>query len=354
MNNDRLRRGAALVFATILAGTAFLGVNAPRPAQAADLVASFTPADSLRLLGKDGRFTILLLGSDARPRLSGLRTDAILVVSVDPVSGKAAIVSIPRDTAYFPLAPLRTGKFSGRINALYSWIQRYYPKRNPGTQLRLIIGKAIGVEIDAYAILGFDGFRKLVNNVGGLDVYVATKVCDWSYWMTATQRGVCFPRGPNHVKDLRALAFARIRHTPGGDYSRARRQQQLIVAAQRKVNARTVAALASLLLAGKGLYKTDLPPLGTWGPLIFAMAARADAAHARKAVFQPSTFAYGISGYRIVMKIAPVRSWVTTYFPPKHYNGTWLPPEPTPTPTPTPEPTPTPTPAPTPEPTPTP
>jgi LCP family protein required for cell wall assembly len=340
MNNERLRRGAALAFATILAGTAFLGVNAPRPAQAADLSASFLPADSLRLLGRDGRFTILLLGSDARPSLSGLRTDAILIASIDPRTGKAAIASIPRDTAYFPLAPLRTGKFAAKINGLYSWIKLHYPARNPGTELRKIIGKGIGIEIDAYAIVGFEAFRNLVNNVGGLDVLVGTKVCDYNYWISRTVHVVCFAKGWNHVKDLRALAFARIRHTPGGDYARAGRQQQLVKAAVGKVRTRGLASLASLLLAGRGLYKTDLPSLATYAPLIFAMASQTNLSTVKRVVFRPTTFAYGISGSRIVLKMAPVRQWVTNYFPPKHYLGTWLPPEPTPTPTPIPTPTP--------------
>ena len=165
-----------------------------------------------------------------------------------------------------------------------------------------------------------------------------------------------FYPGTPTLKDLRALAYARIRHLTGGDYNRARRQQQLIQSAVGKVRARGLASLASLLLAGRGLYKTDLPPLGTYGPLLFAIVARADVAHARKTVFQPRTFAYAISGYRNILKMAAVRAWVTTYFPPKYYLGTWLPPEPAPAPTPTPTPTPepTPTPAPTPKPTPTP
>jgi LCP family protein required for cell wall assembly len=355
MNTDRLRRGAAVAFAAIVAASAAFAGNAPRPAQAADLAAtSFTPADSLRILGRDGRFTILLLGSDARPSLSGLRTDAILIASVDPVTGKAAIASIPRDTAYFPLSPLRTGKFSGRINALYSWIKRYYPKRNPGTELRKIIGKALGVEIDAFAMLGFDGYRRSVNNVGGLDVYVAKTLYDPVYSMRRGQHGVRFYRGWNHLVDLRALAYARIRHLEGGDYNRSRRQQQLIAAAVGKVRLRGVDSLASLIAASGGLRKTDLPL--AYAPLIFAMVSRANVAQARRVVFQPRTYAYGISSYRIVLKMAAVRAWVRTYFPPAHYLGTWLPPEPAPTPTPTPAPTPTPTPTPeiTPTPTPTP
>ena len=352
MNTDRLRRGAAVAFAAIVAASAVATGPAPKAAKAADLAATSTPADSLRILGRDGRFTILLLGSDARPGLSGLRTDAILIASVDPVTGKAAIASIPRDTASFPLAPLRAGNFPGKINALYSWIKRYYPRRNPGTELRKIIGKALGIEIDAFALTGFDGFRRLVNNVGGVDVYVPQTLYDPVYSMRRGQRGVHFYRGRNHLADLRGLAYARIRHLAGGDYNRARRQQQLIVAAEQKVEARGVGSLASLLLAGRGLYKTDLPL--ALAPLIFAIVSQADVAHARRTVFQPRTFAYAISGYRNILRMAVCRAWVRTYFPPIHALNAWLPPEPTPTPTPTPTPDATPTPTPDATPTPTP
>jgi LCP family protein required for cell wall assembly len=333
-----LGRGAAVAVAAVLAASAIFTGPGPKPAQAADVFPTFTAAQSLRLLGRDGRFTILLLGSDARPSLSGLRTDAILIASVDPFTGKAAIASIPRDTAYFPLAPLRAGKFSGRINALYSWIKRYYPRRNPGTELRKIIGRALGVEIDAYVMFGFDAFRKSVNNVGGLDVYLPVRLRDPVYSMTAGKYGVTFPAGWNHLLDLRALAFARIRHLAGGDYSRSARQQKLVAAAVGKVRLRGVSSIASLVAASSaaGLRKTDLPSLAVYGPLIFAMVSRTTLSTAKRVVFKPRTYAYGISSYRIVMKLTPVRTWVRTYFPPRHYLGVWLPPVPAPTPTPTP------------------
>jgi LCP family protein required for cell wall assembly len=340
MNTDRLRRGAAVAFAAIVAASTTLTGNAPGPAKAADLTATSTPAESLRILGGDGRFTILLLGSDARWGITG-RTDAMLVASVDPVTGKAAILSIPRDTAYFPMAPVRAGKFPGKINALYPYLARTY--KTPGYQLRRIIGRAFGIEIDAYAIVTFGGFRKLVNNVGGLDVYVSRKVCDYSYWMTARKRGVCFNAGWNRqLKDLRALAFARIRHTPGGDYARAGRQQQLIVAATKKVRDRGEALVPNLLAVSTGLRKTDLPLALT--PLIYQIVSRANVGQAPRVVFKPSTYAYSISGYRNILKMAACKAWIRRYFPPVHWGNAWLPPEPTPTPTPIPTPTPEPTP----------
>jgi LCP family protein required for cell wall assembly len=330
-----------VAFAAIVAASTALTANAPGPAKAADLTAAYAPADSLRILGTDGRFTILLLGSDARTGITG-RTDAMLVASVNPATGKAAIFSIPRDTAYFPMAPVRTGKFPGKINALYPYLARYY--KTPGYQLRRIVGRAFGIEIDAYALITFSGFRKLVNNVGGLDVYLTRRVCDYSYWISATRPPpVCFKAGWNRqLKDLRALAFARIRHTPGGDYARSGRQQQLIVAATKKVRIRGEALVPNLLAVSTGLRKTDLP-LALY-PLIFQIVSQANVGQAPRVVFKPTTYAYSISGSRIILKMAACKLWIRQHFPLPSPGNAWLPPEPTPTPTPIPTPTPTPTP----------
>src|SRR4051794_33682328 len=69
------------------------------------------------LLGTDGRLTVLLLGSDYRPAHPGNRTDAIMVVSTDPTTGRTAGFSVPRDTIDFPLP--KSGVYHAKINALY-------------------------------------------------------------------------------------------------------------------------------------------------------------------------------------------------------------------------------------------
>ena len=79
------------------------------------------PVTVADLLGKDGRLTVLLLGSDKRKRIVGERTDAIIVASVDPKSGKVAMVSLPRDTVNVPTAPGRV--YAERINALFFELQ---------------------------------------------------------------------------------------------------------------------------------------------------------------------------------------------------------------------------------------
>ncbi|MDQ6793779.1 MAG: LCP family protein [Chloroflexota bacterium] len=346
-------RAAALAFAGILLGSAI--TVAPglerQPAAAPDAGASsgataslpfaglmdlasillvdpstYTPADSLRFLGHDGRFTTLLLGSDAR--FGGLagRTDAIIVASVDPATGKAAAFSIPRDMVNFPLPGGR--RYTGKINALYLTLARS-PTRsirlNPGLALRKIIGAALGIEIDAYALLGFTGFRRLVNAVGGLDVYVARTFRDPTYSIRSGQHGITFTRGWHHLRDLVALAFARTRHGDN-DYARARRQQQLVAAAVGKVETRGLGPLATLIAASAGVVKTDLQL--NYAPLAFAMVGTANLTYAPRTVFGPRTFAISVGGTSNMLKMAACRLWIRQHFPPVHYNGTWLPPTP--------------------------
>jgi len=353
-----LTRGASAAFAGVIALSAVVSGAGPASGSAADTAATrsasgngsltlaaladfastaftaaaFTTDMSRRILGRDGRFTILLLGSDARPSHPGIRTDTIIVASVDPVTRRTAAVSIPRDTVNFPLSGGRT--YRGKINALYQALA--HTTRSPGTALRKIVGSALGIEIDAYVVVGFDGFRKLVNNVRGLDVYVARSFYDATYSIRRGHRGFGLTRGWHHLVDLRALAFARTRHADS-DYARARRQQQLIVAAVGKVRSRGLAGLTMLLTASRGLVKTDLPL--SYAPLIFAIVSRADVGHAHQTVFGPSAFALSIGGYNNVLRLAACRAWIRRYFPPTHANGAWLPPVP-PTPSPTPSPAP--------------
>ncbi len=77
------------------------------------------PAKGLPVkLGKDGRLTVLLIGSDWRPDSGGERLDVLMVATIDPVTGEAAVVSIPRDMSGIPLAG---GGNSGgmRVNSIY-------------------------------------------------------------------------------------------------------------------------------------------------------------------------------------------------------------------------------------------
>jgi LCP family protein required for cell wall assembly len=328
-----LRHGAALAFAGIIASSAFVtgpapvraAVDASAPGQALDAPSAFTVEQSRRILGTDGRFTVLLLGSDGRRGVLMSRTDAILVASVDPSTRKAAIFSIPRDTVRFPTS--RTGRYAGKINALLPSLHRA-GKRPAGTALRKIIGSAMNIEIDAYALIGFNGFRKLVDNVGGVRVYVPRTLRDPKYTYLVRGRRVraVFTAGWQTLLNQRALAYARIRYVDN-DYARARRQQQLIVAAIQQVQSRTVARLAGLVAASTGVVLTDLPVRNPSDlEYIFAVVGQANLATAARVVFGPSTYASRAGTASIALKITACRTWIARNFPRPRPGGTWLPP----------------------------
>src|SRR6476659_1077157 len=135
------------------------------PSASPDPTPTPAPAGADPLLGTDGRLTVLLLGSDYRPAHPGNRTDAIMVVSVDPVTGKAAGFSIPRDTSGFPLPG--GGRFGNKINALYQYFLSH--GRGGGSAMEAAFAKAFGIEVDGYAFIGFAGVKHLVDAVGGVD-----------------------------------------------------------------------------------------------------------------------------------------------------------------------------------------
>ncbi len=310
--------------AVALAGTSIAGELDPT---------AMDTAAARRILGKDGRFTVLLLGADARGTGLGGRTDAMMVASVDPLTRKAAIVSIPRDIVQFPISATR--RFAGKVNALYQSL----PAATRGTTLRGIVGRALGIEIDAYVIVGFTAFRRLVAKVGGLDVTLAKRYYDPYYWVNRHRKGWGLSAGRHHLSSFNALIFARSRKGDN-DYGRARRQQQLVMSAVTKVRTLGPGVMAALVAAGRGYYKTDLPMADR--ALIFAMVARADLSHVNRTVFGPTVYASWRYGAGYVLNLARCKAWIRTYFPKPRSYGTWLPPAPTPAPTPVPTPVSTP------------
>jgi LCP family protein required for cell wall assembly len=229
--------------------------SAPSPSPAAPSpTPTAVPVDPL--FGDDGRFTVLLLGSDYRPTHPGNRTDAIMVVSVSSADGSVAAVSIPRDTARFPLPDGST--YDTKINALYQDTLRRLGRAAAGDEIKRIIGEGLGIQIDWYAFIGMYGVTELIDAIGGVDVVLETAVSDPYYWVNGQTQGVYFPAGRQHLNGARALIFARTRQGDS-DFQRARRQQLLVLATVDKVLARGVSRLPALLELGLRWVRTDLP-----------------------------------------------------------------------------------------------
>ncbi len=286
------------------------------PSPSASASALPTPAAADELLGTDGRLTVLLLGSDYRPAHPGNRTDAIMVVSVDPTTGKAAGFSIPRDVVDFPL-PER-GTYGSKINGLYQYLQA---KTNRGAaNMMKAVGRAFDLEIDNYVFIGFAGVQKLVSAVGGVDIRLQKPYYDALYWVNSHKRGWGLPAGKSHLNAADALIFARSRKGDS-DFGRARRQQILVMAAFSKVRKRGLDDLPKLIKAARDTVRTDLPLSRATD--LFKLYKTVKLDKVKKVVFGPKACAVRASGYDYHLVYAKCKTWIKKYFPKVRPFGTW-------------------------------
>jgi LCP family protein required for cell wall assembly len=174
--------------------------------------------------GGADRVTILLMGLDYRDWASGRgfpRTDSMMLVSIDPITRKAAMLSIPRD-----LWVEIPGFGHERINTAYpSGENNRLPGGGPELAMRTV-ESVVGVPIQYYAVIEFSAFERMIDEIGGIDVLVAERM----KISPIGRRSVWLEAEPNHLDGAEALAYARIRKVTGDDFGRAERQQQVAMA----------------------------------------------------------------------------------------------------------------------------
>ncbi len=250
------------------------------------------------LVGEDGRLTVLILGSDHRDGVIGERTDAIIVASVDPRSGRVSMVSLPRDTVNVPIAPGQV--YRGRINSLFWEYERAGGKTKPALQkVKRDLAYAFGVEIDYYALVEFDGLIRLINSIGGIDVTLKEALIDPT--MHVGKNGLKLKAGRRELDGKKALAFARSRHTDS-DYDRSKRQHQVLAAAAQKVRRRGTDQLGALVEVARKKVVTDLPMRAA--PALLELAGRADLDKVKSVVLEPGRYARELAGsYTIAPKV---------------------------------------------------
>jgi LCP family protein required for cell wall assembly len=275
-----------------------------------------TPRGADPLLGTDGRLTVLLLGSDYRPSKPGNRTDAIMVVSVDPTTGQSAAFSIPRDTVNFPLP--KSGNYRPKVNGLLASLER--STRDGYSAMKQAVGRAFNLEVDRYVFIGFTGVKQLVRAVGGVDVTLDKAYYDPYYWVTSRQQGWGLPKGTSHLGPNEALIFARSRKGDT-DFGRARRQQLLVMAALDKARAAGLSKVPQLVAIAEQTVRTDLP-LDRAADL-YELFSTVDLSTTRRTVFGPRTYATGTSIGSFALKLDVCRTWITRNFPPVRPMGAW-------------------------------
>lgn len=218
------------------------------------------------------RVTFLLTGVDSGHDRTHALTDTLLVASINRQTHAAVMLSIPRDISNFPL--YSGGIFHGKINSLMSSAGND-PKRFPdGPILTLTreIGYLIGVPINYYAAINLEGFQTMVDLVGGVDVDNPKVINDPLYdWFNGTS-GFHLSPGVHHLDGRTALAYVRSRQGVGdSDFTRAARQQQLLVALRAKLgSAGLLQKLPDLLKVAGRTIRTDFPPAQVRDYLVLA------------------------------------------------------------------------------------
>jgi LCP family protein required for cell wall assembly len=239
---------------------------------------SATVVDAPDPFGDKERVNVLLLGGDGGEDRDGVRTDTVIVASIDTDTGDTTLLSLPRNLenlpfpADSPLAAVYPDGFEAGeeseslLNAVYRNGPAQYPDilgptDNAGADfLKLGVGEALGLTIDYYVLVNLDGFSRLVDALGGITVNVNYYVPVGGEPSTRSLPDAYIAPGPNqHMDGATALAFARGRFGLT-DYDRMARQRCTIDAIIDAANPVTLLQQYQELAATtQDIVSTDIP-----------------------------------------------------------------------------------------------
>lgn len=186
-------------------------------------------------------FTALIIGVDDRAKSNNtaVRSDTLMLLRVQPRTGRISLLSIPRDTRV-----LIRGRGQGKINAAYAYGYMHPQELYADNVSQQEAGMALSAEtveefagirafyyrVDYVIQLNFAGFAGLIDAFGGITVDVPKRIVDDTY--PTADYGVMrveFAAGPQHLDGATALIYARTRHADS-DFGRIQRQQQVVQA----------------------------------------------------------------------------------------------------------------------------
>jgi LCP family protein required for cell wall assembly len=207
------------------------------------------PAGPPAWTGKE-RLNVLLLGVDKRDGEVGSpeNTDTLVVLSLDPLNRTASMLSIPRDT----LVTI-PGHGPDKINAAYAYGGPELAERS--------VEQVLGIRLNSYALVDFNAFVRIVDSLGGVLIDVKRPIRDEAY-PTADfgVRRLNIVAGPQLMHGDVALEYARSRHD-SNDFSRSRRQQQVLAAIRARLAQDGMLARVPTLMGDVGtLVETNFDP----------------------------------------------------------------------------------------------
>ncbi|NJM39440.1 MAG: LCP family protein [Anaerolineae bacterium] len=233
-NKPRRPSGLLVIIALVVAVVVFPGVGLIALNAAQRLIEQISPRSNTgapivvnQLAKWEGqeRITILVLGIDQRPNESPsiARTDTMILLTLDPLTQSAGMMSIPRDL----FVPMPDGR-QDRINTAHVY---------GGPQFAMkTVEYNFGIPIQHYARVNFRAVEELITLLGGIDVYNDQEINDPTFPdANYGYEPFYLPAGFQHLDGKTALKYARTRHGAGDDYGRMRRQQQVIMALREKL-----------------------------------------------------------------------------------------------------------------------
>jgi LCP family protein required for cell wall assembly len=250
----------------------------------APLYSSLLPADSPSErdtgetrpapIGGDRIYSVLLLGGDGAQGRPGNRTDSMMVVMVDQLSGRVAVVSVPRNLGrlQFPpgsaLAERYPDGFGDLANAVYPMVERsaelsdVYGRDGlsaPALAVTEAVGYSLGITIDDYVFMDMGGFSDLIDAVGGVTMQL-DRAYDIPPNVADPTRPVPPRIGPGEVSmdGPLAMGYARTRYTDS-DVARMGRQRELLAAIIEQVSAyEAMVKLPEILESLSGVLSTSM------------------------------------------------------------------------------------------------
>lgn len=241
-----------------------VGVSNP-----AGLVRDFVATSQNKIKSDQGRVNILILGKAGGNYAGADLTDTMILVSISLIKPSVVFISIPRD--------IWISEIRAKINSAY-----YYG----GVDLsRSLAEEVLGVDVQYSLVVDFSGFEKVINALGGIDVYVENSFSDSKYPIAGRENDMCggdpeykcryetltFESGWQHMNGKTALKFVRSRNASGAegtDIAREARQQKVITAIKNKVlSPQTLLHPGTLIQAwniSKEFIQTDILEASAW------------------------------------------------------------------------------------------
>ena len=196
----------------------------------------------------EGRINILLLGIDKQDTREG-NTDVMMLASIDPGTKSALLLSIPRD-----LCLNECESYLDRLNGVY--------EREGPDALKERVSEILGLPVDFFAAVNFNGFAEAIDLLGGIDFWVERDFDElFEFLETREQLRLRLDSGWHELTGREALLLARSRQfDPGGDFARICRQQQIVRQIREKaLSVQIVPRIPELLLGLGEWFETDFP-----------------------------------------------------------------------------------------------